>query len=104
MHESDGARFRPSDLTGFAAALLRHSGMAQCRAETVAALLVEADLLGHTTHGLALLPGYLGEISHGGMAIAGEPEVVSDRGAAIVWDGKRLSGLWLTSRAVAAAS
>jgi LDH2 family malate/lactate/ureidoglycolate dehydrogenase len=104
MHGSDGARFRVPDLIAFAAALLSHSGMAQDRAGTVAGLLVEADLLGHTTHGLALLAGYLQQIGSGGMAVSGDPDVMSDRGAALVWDGKRLSGLWLTARAVEAAS
>lgn len=96
--------FRHSDLIAFAATLLARSGLAQDRAETVASLLVEGDLLGHTTHGLALLPGYLQQIASGGMAVAGEPEVISDSPAALVWDGKRLPGLWLADRAVAAAS
>jgi hypothetical protein len=54
---SEDARFRPADLTSFAAGLLSRVGAPADRAETVGALLVEADLLGHTTHGLALLPG-----------------------------------------------
>ena len=57
------AHFQPSDLTDFAAALLSRSDLAEDRAETVAMLLVEGDLLGHTTHGLALLPGYLQQIA-----------------------------------------
>jgi LDH2 family malate/lactate/ureidoglycolate dehydrogenase len=97
---SKAAHFHPSDLTDFAAALLTRSDLAADRAETVAMLLVEGDLLGHTTHGLALLPGYLQQIASGGMAVVGEPEVVSDRPAALVWDGKRLPGLWLTYDAV----
>jgi hypothetical protein len=38
------------------------------------------------------------------MAVAGEPEVVSDHPAALVWDGKRLPGLWLTHDAVTVAA
>ena len=97
-------KFRTSDLTAFAAALLAGSNLAKDRAEVVATLLVEGDLLGHTTHGLALLPGYLQQIASGGMAVAGKPEVVSDRSAAVVWDGKRLPGLWLTHEAITVAS
>src|SRR5271166_213722 len=96
--------FQAATLIVFAAELLARSGMAEDRAHIVARLLIEADLLGHTTHGLALLPAYLREISGGNMAVAGDPEVVSDRGAALVWDGKRLSGLWLTAQAVEIAS
>jgi LDH2 family malate/lactate/ureidoglycolate dehydrogenase len=98
--DSENARFRPADLISFAAGLLSRMGAPAARAETIGALLVEADLLGHTTHGLALLPGYLQEIGAGQMAVAGEPEVISDRPSAVVWDGRRLSGLWLTARAV----
>ncbi|MBV8522301.1 MAG: Ldh family oxidoreductase [Acetobacteraceae bacterium] len=100
---SSDARFRPAGLIAFATGLLTNSGLSEDRAHTVAALLVEADLLGHTTHRLALLPAYLQQISIGGMAVSGEPKIISDRGAAIVWDGGRLPGVWLTSRAVAVA-
>jgi len=94
------AAYRPADLTGFATALLTHAGMPADRAACVAERLVEADLLGHTTHGLALCAGYLGEIASGAMAASGEPTVVADYGATAVWDGNRLSGLWLTAKAV----
>ncbi|MBV8398229.1 MAG: Ldh family oxidoreductase [Acetobacteraceae bacterium] len=104
MDVGNDSRFLVRGLVDFASDLLTRSGLSDDRAHTVAQLLVEADLLGHTTHGLALLPGYLQQIRDGGMAVAGDPEVVSDRGAALVWDGKRLPGLWLTARAVDAGS
>ncbi len=74
--------------------------MPEDRAACVAERLVEADLLGHTTHGLGLGPGYLGELAAGSMAAAGEPVVLADHGATAVWDGIRLSGLWLAAKAV----
>ncbi|HJP21751.1 MAG: Ldh family oxidoreductase [Alphaproteobacteria bacterium] len=89
-----------SELIGFAVALLRAADMEPEQAEVVAPLLVEADLMGHTTHGLQLLGGYLGALEEGGMRGQGEPEVVSDRGAVVVWDGHYLSGVWLTARAI----
>ncbi len=98
------ALYRAADLTRFATALFAGVGMPQDRAAIVAERLVEADLLGHTTHGLGLGPGYLGEIASGSMAATGTPTVVADNGAAVVWDGNRLSGLWLTAQAVAAAA
>jgi L-lactate dehydrogenase len=33
------------------------------------------------------------------MAAEGDPEVISDRGACVAWDGKRMSGPWLVSQA-----
>ena len=62
--------------------------------------LVEADLLGHSTHGLQLASAYLGELEAGTMTPRGEPETVADRGGAVTWDGRRLPGLWLTAKAV----
>mgnify|MGYP001099297076 CR=1 FL=1 len=48
-------RYDASLLTGFAQALLTRSGLARERADVVAEVLIEGDLLGHDTHGLALL-------------------------------------------------
>lgn len=93
-------RYRPADLVGYAAALFAAAGCDGDKPQAIAAGLVEADLLGHTTHGLAQAPGYLKELAAGSMTPTGEPEVVSDRGAAVTWDGKRLPGVWLTARAV----
>ena len=69
-------------------------------ARDVAEVLVTGDLLGHTTHGLALLHAYLAEIEKGSMTKSGEPSIVNSRPAAQTWDGKRLPGPWLALRAV----
>jgi L-lactate dehydrogenase len=63
-------------------------------------VLLDGDLLGHTTHGLALLALYLDELAHERMARSGEPTVVSRRRATELWDGHRLPGPWLTLRAL----
>ena len=73
-------------------------------ARDVADVLVTGDLLGHTTHGLALLAPYLAEIEKGTMAKSGEPAIVNARAAAQTWDGGRLPGPWLTLRALDAAA
>lgn len=88
-----------ADLAAYAAALLDRAGLDHDKALTVAEVLVEGDLLGHTTHGLAQLPGYLNELANGAMASTGEFTVLNDRPAAAVWDGNRLPGPWLTRRA-----
>ena len=89
------ACFAAESLTTFALDLLQKAGMATALAEAVAQTLVEGDLLGHDTHGLALLAPYLQEIENGTMTCSGAPEVVSDRGASLLWDGRRLPGPWL---------
>ena len=88
-------RYSADALRGFATALLEKAGLEGTPAATVAATLVEGDLLGHDTHGLALLAPYVKSLESGGMAKAGLPEVLSDRGAALAWDGRRLPGPWL---------
>ena len=94
------ARYAADALLGLARALLERSGLDRERAQVVADVLVEGDLLGHDTHGLALLAPYLSEIECGAMATAGDPAVLNDRPAALLWDGRRLPGPWLTQRAV----
>jgi L-lactate dehydrogenase len=92
--------YAADELRTFAGALFRSAGLDGDKPDVSADVLVEADLMGHTTHGLALAPRYLQEIGSGSMAATGDPEVVSDRGACVCWDGRRLPGVWLTSKAV----
>lgn len=91
-------------LTDFARGLLAAAGLDSDKAVAAAEILVEGELLGHTTHGVNLLAPYLEEIEKGGMARSGEPAVLTDHPAAVTWDGRRLPGPWLTRRAIALAS
>jgi LDH2 family malate/lactate/ureidoglycolate dehydrogenase len=97
---ADGVRYRASDLIEYATRLLGAAGCDGDKPATIATGLVEADLLGHTTHGLQLAPTYLNELASGGMLARGEPEVVTDRLATVTWDGRQLPGVWLAARAV----
>ena len=102
--QSDAGRATPRydvvALRGYATALLRAAGVRGDIADDVAAILVDGDLMGHTTHGLALLPGYLDQLAQGKMASSGEPRIVASSTAAQTWDGQRLPGPWLTLRAL----
>lgn len=89
-----------ADLLAYAERLLHAGGLTGPRARTVAVTLLEADLLGHTTHGLALLPGYLNEIAAGRMTIEGDPDTIQDRGATLLLDGRRLPGPVLVHAAI----
>jgi L-lactate dehydrogenase len=93
-------RHSAASLTAFASALLARTGLDADKAQVVARILTEGDLLGHTTHGLQLLAPYLGELEKGGMTKAGEPAVLADFPAAVTWDGRRLPGPWLVTRAI----
>jgi L-lactate dehydrogenase len=69
-------------------------------ARDVAAVLVEGDLLGHDTHGLALLAPYLEQLQGGTMNRSGCYRIVNERASTALWDGDRLPGPWLTLRAI----
>ena len=88
-------RYAAAALRDFAATLLQKAGLEDELAAVVARTLVDGDLLGHDTHGLALLAAYLKSLASGEMAKQGTPTVLSDRGASLAWDGMRLPGPWL---------
>ena len=100
MKPPDNDRFDAAALRQFGAALLAAAGLAAARARDVAEVLLEGDLLGHTTHGFALLPAYLKALKEETMEKHGEPAVVADHGAALTWDGRYLPGPWLVRRAI----
>jgi LDH2 family malate/lactate/ureidoglycolate dehydrogenase len=93
-------RYDAAVLVEFAKSLLSAAGMPGDRAADVADILVEADLLGHDTHGLQLLASYLQHIEAGQMKLQGEPITLADHGAVVTWDGQRLPGPWLVLRAM----
>ncbi|WP_417721136.1 Ldh family oxidoreductase [Salipiger sp.] len=96
-------RYDAGSLTLFATGLLVAAGMEQPKAEAMAEILVDTDMLGHNTHGLALLPMYLREIGNGSLTCSGTPEVLSDRAACLTWNGRGLPGFWLLKEAIAIA-
>jgi LDH2 family malate/lactate/ureidoglycolate dehydrogenase len=93
-------RYNIEELILYIEALFLAAGMDADKSAIVAQLLVEADLMGHTTHGIAQAPAYLSGLENGLMLGTGDPIIVSDRGAAITWDGQRISGVWLTAMAI----
>jgi len=100
MGETPDTRYEADRLRQFAQALFCAAGLQENKAAAVACYLVEADLMGHTTHGLALAGWYLQSIADGVMKREGVPDILSDRGPAVAWQGRRLPGAWLTSEAV----
>ncbi|SNT16490.1 Ldh family oxidoreductase [Antarctobacter heliothermus] len=92
-------------LLRFASAQLGDAGLSVAHARIVAETLVEGDLLGHATHGTALLPRYLAEIASGDMARDGQPQITRTAGSvAEHWDGRWLPGPVLVRKAIDSAS
>ena len=94
------ARYTAATLITFADALLRQVGLEVDKANAVAEILVEGDLMGHDTHGLNLLGPYLHELANNCMTKTGTHAVVNSRPAAQLWDGRRLPGPWLVLEAI----
>jgi L-lactate dehydrogenase len=97
-------RYAAAALRRFAAALFERGGLEPEKAATVAEVLVEGDLLGHDTHGLAHMPPYLDSLARGEMTGQGEPVVLADTPVVQLWDGRKLPGPWLVRRAADLAS
>ncbi|WP_456316673.1 Ldh family oxidoreductase [Teichococcus aestuarii] len=93
-------RRAPRELEAFATALFAAAGLERGMAESVGRLLVLTDMMGRRTHGLAQAGAYLAEIAAGRMETAGQPEVLRDTGATLVWDGGYRPGLWLVEQAM----
>jgi LDH2 family malate/lactate/ureidoglycolate dehydrogenase len=93
-------KYSAPSLVDFAQTLLTRVGLEDGMAADVAGILVDGDLLGHTTHGLQLLAPYLRELDAGTMLRTGAPSVISRHTAAELWDGNKLPGPWLVLRAL----
>ena len=98
--QEEHRRYGVDETRACAQALFRAAGLGEEKARVVSEILVEADMMGHATHGLALAPAYLDAAASGALLGSGEPDVVADRGACITWRGRRLPGPWLTAKAV----
>lgn len=100
MTQPSPPRYDASRLHDYAHDLLAAAGMPEDKAQAVADILVDGDLLGHTTHGLQLLPSYLREVESGSMNVEGQPHVIHETAATLTWDGRRLPGPWLVLEAL----
>ena len=93
-------RYRYETLFQFSTSLFEASGLSVDRAQVMASVFLEADLLGFTTHGMNRVASNLGWLENGQSRISGEPGVLADRGNLFNWDAKFLPGPWVVSRAI----
>jgi LDH2 family malate/lactate/ureidoglycolate dehydrogenase len=84
----------------FASELFRAAGMEEEKSSAVGDLLILTDMLGRRTHGLAMSANYLADIGKDNLQVVGEPTVLKDSGATLLWDGHYLPGLWLVKKAI----
>jgi LDH2 family malate/lactate/ureidoglycolate dehydrogenase len=89
------------DLLDFAAGQFAGRGVPEARARVAAEALVHGDLFGFTSHGLTNLSRlYLPLFDDKRAEPEAEPEIVADRGAAVLLDGHKAPGLWLAREAM----
>jgi LDH2 family malate/lactate/ureidoglycolate dehydrogenase len=77
---------QPPRLRSFCGNLLERTGVPTAEARILAEILVEADLEGIDSHGVARMPDYLNRLRHGGIRRVMRVEAVVDRAAIAVFD------------------
>ncbi|MBF0280411.1 MAG: Ldh family oxidoreductase [SAR324 cluster bacterium] len=87
-------RYHKNVLINSVGALFLEAGLDEPIAKAVAEILVEADLLGYSTHGLQFVPAYLSGIEGGDTKLSGIPRIIHDQESALVLDAQKLPGQW----------
>lgn len=68
--------------------LLVATGSSEAEATAVADHLVDANLAGHDSHGVGMLPHYVRNLKSGGLHPNRQPRIVSESASFAVWDGQ----------------
>ena len=92
--------FQAADLQKFTNDLFLAVGTPQHIADTVAEILIKANLAGHDSHGVLRIPAYLEGIENGGIQPAAEPNVLRETENTLHIDGERGFGHYTTRYAV----
>ncbi len=70
-------------------AIVAKGGSAPREAEIVGANLVEANLTGHDSHGVGMIPRYVDAVLEGGLAVNEHPAITLDTGVLLRLDGRK---------------
>jgi uncharacterized oxidoreductase len=93
-------RVHAGRLTEIGAALLRAAGASPEEAEAVAAGCVEANLVGHDSHGIIAIPTYIDRIKAGHIVPGAKWSIVRESAATAVIDGHWGFGFFVNARAM----
>jgi len=91
--------FKPEYLVDVGSQIFAAVGSPPEEARIVAGLLVEANLVGHDSHGIIRIPQYMGSIEQGEIVPGAEVEIVRETAVAAVLDGHWGYGQMVGSRA-----
>ncbi len=90
----------PAALTAFIDDIFMAAGSAPEEARQIAEHLVEANLKGHDSHGVGMVPAYLLHLSQKAVFPNREPRLVSDLGAMMAFDGDSGYGQPIANKAM----
>jgi hydroxycarboxylate dehydrogenase B len=82
-------KFPAAQLRSSVSSILVHSGSSAPEAQTVADNLVLANLSGHDSHGVGMLPRYVDAVLEGGLTPNAKLQVKLDAGSLLALDGQR---------------
>ncbi len=92
--------FQPGALRAVTHLIARRMGSDEAEATEVADHLVRANLAGHDSHGVGMLPTYVRLLNDGLLVPNQTPDIVLDAGALLVIDARRGYGQRMTADAV----
>src|ERR1700744_5050508 len=87
-----------AELSTMVRAIFTASGSSEAEARIVADHLVEANLRGHDSHGIGMIPMYLRNLAKGTLRANCNGRITADHGAMVAYDGERGYGQ-VTARA-----
>lgn len=87
MASSTGVKVQAEALREMVRAIVARGGSAEREATLVAHNLVEANLTGHDSHGVGMLPRYVDNLLAGGLVANRQLRLVSDQGSLLTLDG-----------------
>ena len=89
-----------TDLRDFACALFRAADLPEDQARIVTDHLVDANLMGHDSHGIIRMPGYVRSLLSGGIRPAGNHKIVRETPVSLTIDADRSLGIVMASLAM----
>ena len=90
-----------AEMRAFAARIFLAAGSAAEEAETIAGHLVEANLRGHDSHGVGMIPTYMKHLAAGSVTPNRKGRLLREDGAFMVYDGERGYGQVVAREATA---
>src|SRR5262245_62898228 len=100
---ADAVRLTSDGLGRMGSAILRAGGSAEAEADLVADHLLRANLMGHDSHGVGMIPTYIRHLKAGLVVPNTRAKLVKDDGAMLMFDGGRGYGRAVAGEAMSAA-